>query len=299
MRRSPIPTALPLTNWYPTANAAPVVVNGQIWMVMNTVDTGTGRGSIHWLHIDAANTAIIEEGYIGDATQSFVFPSIAANHDGDVVIGFNAVGPGPGQFASSYAVVGKTAGRKTVFGDRCFSSAGAPAISSHRCGCRELGRLQPHDARPEDDKTFWTIQQVAVDTTHWATQITALPHRTLRAAGLAIPCAGGKRRSTRSLRIGIATAHLKLSPAAVRAAQRSLPTYIVAHGIVLTLWFYSFRQYLCVASCFRHRLLGRWHRSRVGRRCGFDVVVVRLASSCGARHHFRAGGAYRSRVTPA
>ena len=27
---------------------------------------------------------------------------------------------------------------------------------------------------PEDDKTFWTIQQVAVDTTHWATQITAL-----------------------------------------------------------------------------------------------------------------------------
>jgi len=32
-----------------------------------------------------------------------------------------------------------------------------------------------HDARPRgDDKTFWTIQQVAVDTTHWATQITAL-----------------------------------------------------------------------------------------------------------------------------
>jgi hypothetical protein len=27
---------------------------------------------------------------------------------------------------------------------------------------------------PEDDKTFWTIQQIAVDTTHWATQITAL-----------------------------------------------------------------------------------------------------------------------------
>ena len=27
---------------------------------------------------------------------------------------------------------------------------------------------------PEDDKTFWTIQAIAVDTSHWATQITAL-----------------------------------------------------------------------------------------------------------------------------
>ena len=96
----PDPTVLPLSNWNPVTNTAPVMVNGQIWMVVtNTVDTGTGRGSIHWLRIDAANTAIIEEGYIGDATQYFVFPtSIAANHDGDVVIGFNAVGPGPGQF---------------------------------------------------------------------------------------------------------------------------------------------------------------------------------------------------------
>jgi hypothetical protein len=150
-------------------------VNGEVWMAMNTVDTGTGRGSIHWLRIDAANTAIIDEGYIGDATQSFVFPSIAANHDGDVVIGFNAVGPGPGQFASSYAVVGKTAGRKTVFGTPLLLARGSASYQLPTdVGIASWGDYSRTTLDPEDDKTFWTIQQVAVDTTHWATHITAL-----------------------------------------------------------------------------------------------------------------------------
>ena len=171
----PDPTSLPLNNNYPVTQTAPVMANGQIWMATNTIDTGTGRGSIHWLCIDAANTAIIDEGYIGDATQSFVFPSIAANHDGDVVIGFNAVGPGPGQFASSYAVVGKTAGRKTVFGNPLLLARGS---ASHQLptdvGIASWGDYSRTTLDPEDDKTFWTIQQVAVDMTRWATHITAL-----------------------------------------------------------------------------------------------------------------------------
>src|SRR2546430_2428984 len=109
----PDPNALPLGPNFLIDNTAPVMANGQIWMATNTVDTATERGTIHWLRIDAANTTIIEEGFIADATQSFLFPSIAANHDGDVVIGFNAVGTGPSQFVSSYAVVGKT-DRKSV-----------------------------------------------------------------------------------------------------------------------------------------------------------------------------------------
>jgi hypothetical protein len=171
----PDPTALPLNNNFPVTQTAPVKVNGQVWMVINTVDTGTGRGSIHWLRIDAANTAIIDEGFIGDATQSFLFPSIAANHDGDVVIGFNAVGPGPGQFASSYAVIGKTAGRKTVFGDPMLLKRGRASFQLPTdVGFASWGDFSRTTLDPEDDKTFWTIQQVAVDTTHWATQITAL-----------------------------------------------------------------------------------------------------------------------------
>ena len=171
----PDPTALPLTNWYPVAQTAPVKVKGEVWMVMSTVDTGNGRGSIHWLRIDAATTTIIEEGYIGDATQSFLFPSLAANHDGDVVIGFNAVGTGPGQFASSYAVVGKSVGRKTVFGDPMLLKRGRASYQLPTdVGVASWGDYSRTTLDPEDDKTFWTIQQVAVDTTHWATQITAL-----------------------------------------------------------------------------------------------------------------------------
>jgi hypothetical protein len=173
----PDPNALPLGPNYLVANTAPVKVNGQIWMATNTVDTGNGRGTIHWLRIDAASTTIIEEGFIADATQSFLFPSIAANRHGDVVIGFNAVGTGPGQFASSYAVVGKTAGRKTVFGDPMLLKRGRASYqlpTDVGTGFASWGDYSRTMLDPEDDKTFWTIQQVAVDTTHWATQITAL-----------------------------------------------------------------------------------------------------------------------------
>jgi hypothetical protein len=171
----PDPNALPLGPNFLIANTAPVKVNGQIWMATNTVDAGTGRGTIHWLRIDAANTTIIEEGFIADATQSFLFPSIAANQHGDIVIGFNAVGTGPSQFASSYAVVGKTAGRKTVFGTPMLLKHG---IANYQLptdvGTASWGDYSRTTLDPNDDKTFWTIQAVAVDTTHWATQITAL-----------------------------------------------------------------------------------------------------------------------------
>ena len=171
----PDPQALPLNNNGPVFFTAPVMVNGQIWMVTHTIDTGTGRGSIHWLRMDAANTTIIDEGYIGDATQSFVFPSIAANHNGDVVIGFNAVGPGPKQFASSYAVVGRTAGRKTVFGTPMLLARGSASYQLPTdVGIASWGDFSTTTLDPEDDDTFWTIQQIAVDRTHWATQITAL-----------------------------------------------------------------------------------------------------------------------------
>jgi len=171
----PDPNALPLGPNYLINNTAPVRVNGQIWMVTNTVDTGTGRGTIHWLRIDAATTTIIEEGFIGDATQSFLFPSIAVNQDGDIAIGFNAVGTGPTQFVSSYAVVGKTVGRKTVFGVPMLLQRG---LASYQLptdvGTATWGDYSRTTLDPEDDKTFWTIQAVAVDPTHWATQITAL-----------------------------------------------------------------------------------------------------------------------------
>ena len=194
----PDPNALPLSPNYLVANTAPVMVNGQIWMATNTVDTGTGRGSIHWLRIDAASTTIIEEGYIGDATQSFLFPSIAANHDGDVVIGFNAVGPGPGQFASSYAVVGKTAGRKTVFGDPMLLKRGRASyqlptdVGTSRAGATTAARRS----------TPRTIRRSGPSSRSPSTRPTGprrLPRCTSNTESCwrwAIPCAGGKRRST-------------------------------------------------------------------------------------------------------
>ena len=89
----------------------------------------------------------------------------------------DAVGTGPGQFVSSYAVIGKTAGRKTVFGAPMLLQHGRASYQLPMdvdVGVASWGDFSRTTLDPEDDKTFWTIQQVAVDTTHWATQITAL-----------------------------------------------------------------------------------------------------------------------------
>jgi len=65
-------------------------------------------------------------------------------------------------------VVGKTAGRKTVFGDPMLLKRGRASYQLPTdVGVASWGDYSRTTLDPEDDKTFWTIQQVAVDTTHW------------------------------------------------------------------------------------------------------------------------------------
>ena len=144
-------------------------------------DDGSGRGTIHWLRMSAAANTIIEEGFIGHPELTYLYPSIAVNGRGDVVIGFNGCGPNPGQYASCYAVVGKTRGARTVFGEPILLKAGATSFQGPKQDsfggfgpAYTWGDYSTTTLDPEDPYTFWTIQEWPFDKVTWATQITAL-----------------------------------------------------------------------------------------------------------------------------
>ncbi len=173
---------LPLKVDFPIHQTAAAVKDGELWSVTNAADDGSGRGSIHWLRVSLLNNTLIEEDFIGHPELTYFYPSIAVNGKGDVVIGFNACGPSPGQYASCYAVVGRTTGAGTVFGQPILLKAGAVSYqgslkvdSFGGFGTAAYwGDYSATSLDPEDPNTFWTIQQWPSDNNTWSTQITAL-----------------------------------------------------------------------------------------------------------------------------
>jgi hypothetical protein len=91
-----------------------VVVNGEIYAV-HSIDDGA-LAAVRFLRIDAVTNTVLENQTIFDpGSQATSFPSVAVNEFGDVVIGVTRTGSGSGEFASSYAIVGKTVGGITTF----------------------------------------------------------------------------------------------------------------------------------------------------------------------------------------
>jgi len=182
------PAPQPDANFLPLGGAFPIhqspiwMKGGEIWSVLNAVDDGSGRGTIHWLRMSAATNTIIEEGFIGHPQLTYFYPSIALNGKGDVVIGFNGSGPNPGQYASCYAIVGKTRGGGTLFGQPILLKAGLASFKSNVKGTTfgGFGKAYPWGdysfttLDPENPFTFWTIQEWPSDNSTWSTQITAL-----------------------------------------------------------------------------------------------------------------------------
>ncbi len=95
-------------------------VGGVIYAVHSTeVD---GRAAIRWYRINAANYALLESGTIADPNLDLIFPSIAANTNGVVVIACNG-SAAPNTFISSYAYVGQTVNGVTTFGNSILLAA--------------------------------------------------------------------------------------------------------------------------------------------------------------------------------
>jgi hypothetical protein len=150
-------------------------VGNSIWTV-NTSASGSSsddgaRNVLRWYEIDATTNQIKQQGEIGDATHDYIYPSLAVNQTGDVVIGFNR--SGLNEFISSYAIAGKTVNGKTNFGQPLLLKAGeANYFRDFGAGRNRWGDYSSTVLDPSDPLSFWTFQNVAGRDNQWFTQIT-------------------------------------------------------------------------------------------------------------------------------
>jgi hypothetical protein len=124
---------------------------------------------------DATTGMLIDEGLITDGTNDLCQPSIAANANGDVVIGYNE--SGLAMNISSFAAVGHIIGNNLSFNEQLLLATssiddytdGFASTNPDRWGDYSMTMVDP-----TDPSVFWTIQELAVGPTTWETQISAI-----------------------------------------------------------------------------------------------------------------------------
>ena len=155
-----------------TRLGATVYEVGGVLFAVQATQVG-GRSAIRWYRVDAASDTLLEAGTISDPNLDFSYPSIAANEDGVIVIGFD--GSGLTRFVSSYAIVGETVFGVTTFGAPLLLKEGV--ANYHYAPINGVSRWGDYSATsvdPEDSTRFWTIQQYVSAPDVWSTQITEL-----------------------------------------------------------------------------------------------------------------------------
>src|SRR5262249_17056161 len=125
-----------------------------------------------WYRINADTAAVLESGTIADPVLDLFYPSIAANANGTVVIGFN--GCSLTSYVNCYAVVGETVNGVTTFGNRMLLQAGVASYQDNSGIESRWGDYSATSVDTTDPTSFWTIQMYPAASDTWATQITQI-----------------------------------------------------------------------------------------------------------------------------
>ena len=154
-----------------------ILKNGVLWGVQTVAQDK--RAALCWFKINASTNTLFEEGLIADPDFDYSYGSLAVNAQGNVVIGFSGLSNTKGQFASTYAAVGETAGG-SAFGSTTFTvpvllKAGvAGYFQDFGSGRNRWGDYSATTIDPEDAFSFWTIQEFVSAEDTWSTQITKI-----------------------------------------------------------------------------------------------------------------------------
>ncbi len=149
---------------------------GSNMFMAHTILQGS-RDAVHWIVINESNNAVVGEGLISDPNFDFFQPTIAANPEGQIVMGFNRSGStAPGGDISIFGALGRLNAGSVSMGAPFLIDAGTannfgPNFDS---AAFRWGDYSATTADPTDDNLFWTIQEIPVDNNNWGTQITLI-----------------------------------------------------------------------------------------------------------------------------
>jgi hypothetical protein len=145
---------------------------GDLVYAVHAIQTNN-HAAIRWYKLDAVTRSLLQAGTITETNLDLFYPSIAANENGNVVIGCN--GTSPDVFVSSFAIVGVTVNGQLTFESLRLLKSGIVSYDLHdSSGTSRWGDYSATSLDPSDPSRFWTIQMYPVNSTTWATQITEL-----------------------------------------------------------------------------------------------------------------------------
>jgi hypothetical protein len=147
-----------------------VWANGSIWTT-NCIASG-GKAGVRWYQVDTTSITAVQTGTVDDASLYYFSPGIAANANGDVVLGFT--GSNAAQYAACYftgRLSTDPSGQTGVpvqykVGEGSYNDGAGP-----RWGDYALTSLDPTDS-----SIFWTITEYARAGNSWGTYIAELQH---------------------------------------------------------------------------------------------------------------------------
>ncbi|MBK9387125.1 MAG: hypothetical protein IPN34_20105 [Planctomycetes bacterium] len=158
-------TGIATGDWRPS-NA--VFRNGRLYTTQ-TIDVG-GRAAVRWYEIDVAARALVQHGTIEDPLWHYYHGSIAANINGDLVVGFS------GSHASTYVsafVTGRVTSEPlgSMAPPILYRSGRASYERVDGNGTNRFGDYSLTGVDPVDDESFWTIQEYVPARDDWGTAI--------------------------------------------------------------------------------------------------------------------------------
>jgi len=157
----------------------------------NTSDTSCRLG-IRVSVLNATTLAEVAEGVLSEAGADYIYPSLAVDSLGNIVLGFTrscgtGTDPGPCD-PSAYAELAKVVGSNVVFTDTLPLAIGAVG-DYHLLGTtpERWGDFSSTVPDPSNPNVFWTFQETAAGQFDWGTQITEiiLPEPATAATALA------------------------------------------------------------------------------------------------------------------
>jgi hypothetical protein len=131
-----------------------------------------GHAGITWYKISESSNQVIQSGTLSDPNYDYYQASIAANANGDVMLGFNRSGLGPDGQISIFGAWGTTLGDTTTFGDPFSILSGA--VNDYHYINNRWGDYTTTLVDPFNPNVFWTFQEYALAGNAWATRITQI-----------------------------------------------------------------------------------------------------------------------------
>lgn len=137
--------------------------NGRIFATHTIPHQGPALATtaVRWYEIDINSMLAVQQGTISDPNRFYYYPSIAVNSTGDIAIGFSGSSSSPPEYAGAYYTARRAADTSGTMHPVTLLKSGQASYSKTINSGVRWGDFSATVVDPLDDRSFWTLQEIA------------------------------------------------------------------------------------------------------------------------------------------